>query len=538
MQKEFRAQDVTLITPTAPMQADTHGGRAKCLQRLVRLDLPVPPTVALSFTSVHGIAQGRMPDLADIIAQLGNAPLLSVRPSSQDPDWGGPGAILNIGMCDARHADMVASHGAATANRIYRRFIETYAIHVARLDPEVFDFAGHEDHEALTLCLQAYEDEMDEPFPQDPARQLSEVLRSMARAWEGTTARLLRQAKGAPADAGLGLVVQRMALGIGPGKCGSGVIEFIDAATGLPQITGRYLSQSQGREALTTDGAIYLTRDERGPSLEERRPDLFEQLRGFGSVVRTRLREEMQIEFVIENGQLWVLDGVRVQRSSQATLRVAVDLARDGIISAQEAVLRVQPSTLSQLLHRQVSPAAARDRIVGGIAASPGAATGRIVFTAAEAQASAARGEDCVLIRRETTPDDVRGMHAASAVLTVRGGVTSHAAVIGRGLGLPCVVGASDLEIDRRNKRIIAPDGRKFAEGDMICVDGTRGEVLAGEPALLQPALDDAFRTLLGWADDFRHRGAGQRRYARRCPHRPHLRGRGHWPVPDRAYVL
>ena len=507
MQKELRTDDVTLITPTSPLRPETHGGRAKCLQRLIRLDLPVPPTVALSFDAVHGIAQGRMPDLAMIIDSLGEGALISVRPSSEDPDWGGPSAILNIGMCDARYDEMRATVGEEAANRIYLRFIETYALQVARLDPEMFDFAEHEEHEALALALRAYEDEMDEPFPQDPAQQLAEVLRSMARAWEGTTARLLRQAKGAPADAGLGLVVQRMALGIGQGKCGSGVIQFVDATTGLPQVTGRFLSQSQGREALSTQGAIYLTKDDRGPSLEERRPDLFSKLLGFGDLVRTRLREEMQIEFVIENGALWVLDGARVQRSSRALVRVAVDLAKDGIISAEEAVMRVAPSSLSELLHRQVDPRALRNLIVSGIAASPGAATGRIVFTAAEAQASAARGEGCVLIRRETTPDDIRGMHAASAVLTIRGGLTSHAAVIGRGLGLPCVVGASDLTIDRRKKQIVAPDGRRFSEGDIVTVDGKTGEVLAGEVDMLEPALDDAFQTLLGWADDIRDIG-------------------------------
>ena len=507
MQKQLRPEDVTLITPTATMAATTHGGRAKCLQRLVRLDLPVPPTVALPFAAVKAIAQGRMPDLGEIMGHFGPAPLLSVRPSSQDPDWGGPGAILNIGMCDAKHAAMTESHGATHATRLYRRFVESYALHVARLDPELFDFEDHDDHEALALSLQAYEDEMDEPFPQEPERQLAEVLRSMARAWDGTSARLLRQAKGAPADAGLGLVVQAMALGIGAGDCGSGVIQFIDAATGQGRITGRYLGQSQGREALGDEDAIYLTRDDRGPSLEDTRPDLFQALIAAGALVRKRLREEMQIEFVVENGALWLLDGVRVQRSSRAHVRVAVDLARDGVIPKEEALLRVQPSALSELLHRQVDPAAARDLIVTGIAASPGAATGRIVFTAGEAQASAARGEDCVLIRRETTPDDIRGMHAANAVLTMRGGMTSHAAVIGRGLGIPCVVGASDLRIDRKRKQIITPDGRKFGEGEIITVDGTKGEVLAGTPAMLEPALDDAFQTLLGWADEIRDIG-------------------------------
>ena len=169
--------------------------------------------------------------------------------------------------------------------------------------------------------------------------------------------------------------------------------------------------------------------------------------------------------------------------------------------------MRIEPATLSELLHRQIDPSSPRDRIVSGIAASPGAASGRIVLTANEAQASAARSEPCVLVRRETTPEDIRGMHAAAAVLTMRGGVTSHAAVIGRGLGLPCVVGASDLVIERKAQMIVSPDGRRFAVGDLITVDGTTGEILAGAPAMLEATLDEAFQTLLDWADQFRDIG-------------------------------
>jgi pyruvate, orthophosphate dikinase len=232
VQQHARFQQVTLITPTAAMSPDVHGGRAKCLQRLTRLDMPVPVTVALSFDAVQGIASGRMPDLTEILRHFGPMPLLSVRPSSQDPDWGGPGAILNIGMSDACHADLCTRIGEGPATALYLRFIQSYAVHVSRLDPDAFDLPETADPSALRRALDAYEAETEEPFPQDVAVQLSEVLRSMARAWTGTTARLLREAKGAPADAGLGLVVQAMALGVGPGDSGSGVIQFVDALTG------------------------------------------------------------------------------------------------------------------------------------------------------------------------------------------------------------------------------------------------------------------------------------------------------------------
>ena len=492
----------TLITATAPVSPDTHGGRTKCLQRLVRLDLPVPRTVGLSFEAVHNIARGDMPDMPLLLSPFEAGELLCVRPSSEDPDWGGPSAILNIGMNEARFDDFAKRLGKDVAASLYARFVHSYSIQVARLDPDVFDEIGAEGEASLSAALRAYEEETDEPFPQDPAAQLAEVLRSMARAWDGTSARLLRQAKGAPADAGLGLVVQSMALGFGKGECGSGVLQLIDRETGLDQLTGRYLSQSQGREALESGTkALFLERDARGPSLEELAPEAFASLIEYARLMRQKLREEMQVEFVIEDGRVHLLDGVRVSRTSRAAVRSAVRLAQDGIISRQEALMRVPPSALNELLHRQVDRSVASDVMGRGVAASPGAATGRIVFSAADAQACAARGEACVLVRRETSPEDIRGMHAANAILTERGGMTSHAAVIGRGIGLPCVVGATEMRFQLRKKLLTSPDGRVFKEGDIITIDGTHGEVLAGVVSMQEATLDDAFQTLLTWSD-------------------------------------
>ena len=495
--------DTTVVTQTAPIATATHGGRAKCLQRLVRLDLPVPQTVALSFGTVERIAQGELPDVSAVMDQFPEDALVCVRPSSQDPDWGGPGAVLNIGMNDARFASFSQKMGEEAAAAIYSRFIQSYAINVARLDPDMFDDVEGDGRAALAQTLEAYELETDEKFPQARSTQLAAVLRSMARAWSGTSARLLRQAKGAPADAGLGLVVQQMIFGVGAGECGSGVLQLVSSETGAPQVTGRYLSQSQGRDALEGDSdALYLTRDPRGPSLEEKLPEAFETLKTYASLMRHRLRAEMQVEFAIDDGVVHILDGVRVSRSSRAAVRIAVTLAQDGIISREEALMRVQPRLLTELLHRQIDPSARRDIVGKGIAASPGAATGRLVFDSAEAQASAARGESCILVRRETSSEDVRGMHAAKAVLTERGGITSHAAVIGRGIGLPCVVGASSLVFNQRDKTITSKDGRVFHAGDEMTVDGSTGQILAGAAAMREAALDDYFKQLMAWATD------------------------------------
>ncbi|WP_415921335.1 putative PEP-binding protein [Tateyamaria sp. SN6-1] len=494
--------NTTLVTPDAPIAADTHGGRAKCLQRLARLDLPVPTTVALSFDAVHEIAKGHFPDIDAILSQFPDDALLCVRPSSEDPDWGGPSAILNIGMNEDRFATLRDALGEAAATALFTRFVQSYAIHVDRLDPDMFDDIEGEGDEALRRALEAYEFETETVFPATRAAQLAGVLKSMARAWEGTSARLLRQAKGAPADAGLGLVIQQMAFGMGRGESGSGVLQLVSSKSGKPQITGRYLRQSQGRDALMGDAAsVFITRDPRGPSLEEMVPDAFAQLVAHARLMRKKLREEMQVEFTIQNDQLHILDGVRVARSSRAAVRIAVELARDGIIPKQEALMRVDPNTLNELLHRQVDRHAKRDVIGAGIAASPGAATGRIVFSAAEAQASAARREDCILVRRETAPEDIRGMHAARAVITERGGITSHAAVIGRGIGLPCVVGVSDMRFDTAKGRLIAEDGRHLSAGDVVTVDGTNGTILLGAPEMQEAALDDAFHALMDWAD-------------------------------------
>ena len=491
--------DLIEITPSSGIERARHGWRAKCLQRLVRMELPVPPSFAIPAETVHAIASGRSIARADLSRLFeGGCGLVVVRPSALDPEWGGPGTVVNVGINDATHARLAERIGRGNADAIYLAFVQSYATNIARLDPDMFAQDGPD---ALAQALRSYRAEMDEDFPQDPARQLAEVLRSMARAWDGPTARILRQAKGAPADAPLGLVVQEMALALGPGLSGSGTIQFVDPVTGTPRITGRFRGQQHGSAVGAGAEELYLIRDERGPSLEDAAPGIFADLVRFGVAARERLREEMQVKFVLTEGRISIIDAVRLQRTSRANVRIAVALARDGIIPPAEAVMRVEPRALSDLLHHQVDPRSPREVIARGINASPGAATGRIVFTAAAAQAAAAREEACVLVRRETVPEDIRGMHASVAVLTERGGTTSHAAVIARGLGLPCIVGASGISIDGRARTLNA-GGRVLREGDEITIDGSSGEVLAGAAVLLGPALDESFDQLLVWADE------------------------------------
>lgn len=508
MQQAGELLGFTRIKRVAPIALDTHGGRAKCLQRLIRLDFPVPLTVALSFDTVHRLAEGQQLDIEGIVKIFDRSQLLSVRPSSEDPDWGGPGAILNIGMNDERHVELTEQYGQDAADTLYLRFVQTYAVHIEKLDPELFEFDNSvSTSDQLKFALNAYEDETEEPFPQSVGTQLAQVLRSMARAWEGTTARLLRQARGAPADAGLGLVVQAMAIGLGGKDSGAGVIQLVDGETGAPLIKGRFVPKSQGRETLTeARNVCYLTRDERGPSLEDDMPEVYAQLIDISKLCRAKLREEMEVKFTVEQGKLNIIDAIRVTRSSQAALRIAVQLAEDKIIPKEEAICRVAARSLTELLHPQVDPAAPRDVVARGIAASPGAAVGKLVFSPDAAQASEARGEACILVRRETAPEDIRGMHSSVGVLTERGGVTSHAAVIARGMGVPCVVGA-DLRIHSRDRSVTLSDGRELFEGDTLTIDGSAGEALFGAARMLPPVKDYWYLKLMDWADALRDIG-------------------------------
>ena len=313
----------------------------------------------------------------------------------------------------------------------------------------------------------------------------------MARAWDAPSARILRRAKGAPEDAGLGLVVQELALGLGPGLSGTGHLQLVDGRTGAPARIGDFRPQgSEGRPATLDPGALVAHAPRRRPPQP-----------------RSASATPTSSSIALEDGRLAILDAVPVRRNARASVRIAVDLANAGAITREQALLRIEPRSLIEHLHPQIDPAAPRDVFGVGLAASPGAATGRIVFTAEAAQAAAAQDEATILVRVETSPEDIRGMHAARGVLTMRGGMTSHAAVIARGIGLPCVVGAGELRLDPAARTLTSPDGRVFREGALVTLDGTRGEVVAGAPPMIAPELDGAFSELLDWADAARDLG-------------------------------
>lgn len=512
------------LNADSKIAASTFGARGARLAEMAKLGLPVPDAVLLSKTTVQAIAQnGDIPALPDDLVQGG---LLSVRSSPANLDWGGPTAVLNIGVNDAfvENSGAVGFRGGIS---LYRRFIQRYAISVKHLDPEDFEnlyydqlkktgverVDGLSDQELVTMladCKALYEAEVGELFPQDPVEQLNGVLRSVAKAWNAPTAKILRFAKGAPDDAGLALVVQRMALGIGPDS-GAGVVQMVDRNTGRAGLRGRYLPQAQGPDALMGGRASSMITTEAqadagldAPSLEQLLPDVIGRLEDIGKIAAMVLGDAFRFEFTVQNGEVFLLDAAPANRTARASLRIAVDLAEQGAITRDEALLRIEPRNLVEHLHSQIDLNATVDVFGTGLPASPGAATGRIVFSPEAAIVSESQEEPCILVRVETSPEDIRGIHSAKGVLTVRGGMTSHAAVIARGLGLPCVVGSGDLKLDLAKRTITTLDGRVFREGDMITVDGTNGQAIAGAPKMILPELGAAFLTVMEWADKAR----------------------------------
>ncbi|MDG1946934.1 MAG: PEP-utilizing enzyme, partial [Amylibacter sp.] len=493
----------------ADVPIEKYGARANAIVKLLQAELPIPKAWAFLCESVNKFQNYEFPEIKGLNSSLNNGMLVSLRASSISRDWGGPETLLNIGMNWKIHAILEDALGKVAVDALYFRFIQDFATQVARLDAEDFDVLLDNAStknvinygKALENALCLFEEETGEEFPQDPSVQLQQSLKSMASAWNSASARILRAARGAPTNAGLGLIVQEMVLGIGDGEFGSGIAQFVSPVTGEEQAFGRYLSQSQGRAAMEEEqSAQYLAKDKRGPSLEEICPNCFTDLRSYTQIVTKLYRDDMQVEFTIKNGVVWLLDTTPADRTGRAAIAIVIRLHSMNLISLEEALMRISPKILNEILHPQIDPKANKVQIAEGIGASPGAATGKIVFNASNAVALDARGEPSILVRIETTPDDVRGMHSAKGILTERGGINSHAAVVARTLGLPCVVGVNNINIDQKNKKIHFEDGTSLSEGDLITLDGSTGQILSGATKLIEPELGGDFKQFMSWA--------------------------------------
>jgi pyruvate, orthophosphate dikinase len=522
------------------------GGKGANLAEMASIGLPVPPgftistemctryyeegeifpeslraEVANGIAHIEGITGKSFGDPADPL-------LVSVRSGARVSMPGMMDTVLNLGLNDATVEGLAAASGDPRfAWDSYRRFIQMYADVVLELDHGAFEEAleiakedkgVHLDTDLDASDLQRlvgrYKELVDElwerPFPQDVHEQLWGAVGAVFGSWQSERAKVYRRLHAIPHDWGTAVNVQAMVFGNMGETSATGVAFTRDPSTGEAAFYGEYLINAQGEDVVAgIRTPQYLTKAARersgakAPSMEETLPEVYAQLAQVFGTLERHYRDMQDIEFTVERGKLWMLQTRAGKRTAKAALKIAIDLANEGLISEEEAVLRVDPSALDQLLHPTLDPGAERNVIAKGLPASPGAACGKAVFDADTAEKRAEGGEKVILVRIETSPEDIHGMHAAQGILTARGGMTSHAAVVARGMGRPCVSGAGSISIDYRN-RCFRVGGTEVREGEVITIDGTTGEVMLGAVPTIQPELAGDFGVLMGWAD--RHR--------------------------------
>src|SRR5712672_2447733 len=522
------------------------GGKGAGLAEMSNLGLPVPPgftvtTEVCTYFYAHGKSypaelKSQVGDgLAALERSLGarfgdaNNPLLvSVRSGARVSMPGMMDTVLNLGLNDRAVVGLALKSGDERfAYDSYRRFIQMYGQVVLGIDHHHFEelLENHKLDSGANLdtdlsaedwktIVSGFKDvvtqEWGRSFPQEPAEQLWGAIGAVFGSWMNPRAVTYRRLHDIPADWGTAVNVQAMVFGnMGP-DCATGVAFTRDPSTGKNEFYGEYLVNAQGEDVVAgirTPQHLTIAGKEANnsslPAMEEVMPEVLAEL----SKVRRRLedhyRDMQDIEFTVQRGKLWMLQTRTGKRTAQAALKIAVSLVEQGVIDREEAVRRIEPASLDQLLHPMLDPAAKTAVLCRGLPASPGAASGKVVFSADEAEAFAARGEAVILVRIETSPEDIHGMHAARGVLTTRGGMTSHAAVVARGMGRPCVAGAGDLRIDYE-ARTISARATLVKAGDIITIDGSTGEVMVGEVPTIQPELSGDFATLMGWADAIR----------------------------------
>jgi pyruvate,orthophosphate dikinase len=528
---------------------DLLGGKGANLAEMSSLGLPVPPgfTITTEVCQAYYDAGSKLPDglKADVesaIAAVGKAvgatfgdeanPLLvSVRSGARTSMPGMMDTILNLGLNDRTVEGLAARSGDDRfAYDSYRRFIQMYSNVVLGVDHGEFEdilenhknlggFASDTDLKAddwkdvIEEYATTIERVAGKPFPQDIHEQLWGAISAVFRSWQNARAVTYRRLHEIPDSWGTAVSVQAMVFGNMGDSSATGVAFTRNPSTGATEIYGEFLLNAQGEDVVAgirTPQSITrrarLEAGETSPSLEELMPATFKELETIFGQLEQRYRDMQDVEFTIQNGKLWLLQTRNGKRTAAAALKIAVDLAEAGVITEQEAVMRVEPSALDQLLHPTIDPGAEKSLITTGLAASPGAASGEIVFSPDEAEALKAKGRSVILVRVETSPEDIHGMHAAAGILTARGGMTSHAAVVARGMGRPCVCGAGALRIDAVAGTVTVGN-TALNKGDVITIDGATGEVFIGRIKMRQPELSGDFGKLMGWADAARRLG-------------------------------
>ncbi len=525
------------------------GGKGANLAEMSSLGIPVPPgfTITTEVCNHFTANNNSYPDGldAEMIAAMQqmekalgetfggtDQPLLvSVRSGARASMPGMMDTVLNLGLNDQTvEALAKASGDARFAYDSYRRFIQMFGNVVLDVEHHVFedilddhkmrlgvtldtDLSGDDWKDVIVDYMRAVEDELGAPFPQDPVEQLWGAVGAVFGSWMNNRATVYRQLHNIPEDWGTAVNVQAMVFGNMGQDCATGVCFSRNPATGENHFYGEFLINAQGEDVVagirTPQPLTNAEKTAQGsnlPSMEETMPAVFDDLCKVRDALERHYKDMQDMEFTVQQNKLWMLQTRSGKRTAKASLGIALDLVNEGVIGKKDAVMRVDPNQLDQLLHPMLDPDAERTIIGKGLPASPGAATGKIVFSTKDAEQWVANGEKVILVRTETSPEDISGMHVSEGVLTSRGGMTSHAAVVARGMGKPCVSGAGDLHVDYREK-LMRAFGTEYREGDLITLDGTNGEVMAGAVDMIQPELSGAFAELMGWADEIRTMG-------------------------------
>ncbi|WP_339931508.1 pyruvate, phosphate dikinase [uncultured Brevundimonas sp.] len=522
------------------------GGKGANLAEMSSLGLPVPPGFTITTEAcVHYFSKGQTyPDALAGQVRAGlekvekitgkrfgdaaNPLLVSVRSGARASMPGMMDTVLNLGLNDETVEGLATLSGDRRfAFDSYRRFITMYSNVVLGLSHDDFeevlddhkqrlgvtvdtDLSADDWEKVVTEYKAVVEDRLGQPFPQDPQDQLWGAVSAVFDSWMNERAKFYRRMHDIPESWGTAVTVQSMVFGNMGQTSATGVAFTRNPSTGEARLYGEFLINAQGEDVVagirTPQSLTKAGREEMGEtalSMEEAMPAVFAEFVEVIGKLETHYRDMQDIEFTVEQGRLWMLQTRNGKRTGKSALKIAVDLAAEGVISRDEAISRVDPSALDQLLHPALDPNGVRHVVATGLPASPGAATGKIVFDADEAERMSQLGDAVILVREETSPEDIRGMHAARGIVTARGGMTSHAAVVARGMGRPCVSGAGEIAIDERGGTFTAR-GRTFKAGEVITIDGSKGEVLDGAVDMIEPELTGDFQTLMGWADAVR----------------------------------
>ena len=522
------------------------GGKGANLAEMAGLGLPVPPgfTITTEVCTHFTANDGTHPDgLEDELksalvgiekimgAKFGDAknPLLvSVRSGARASMPGMMDTVLNLGLNDVTVAGLAKRSGDERfAYDSYRRFIQMFGDVVLGVDHHMFedlledlkedrganldtDLSADDWKELVRQYLEMVEKELGEPFPQDPTEQLWGAIGAVFGSWMNARAKTYRRLHSIPESWGTAVNVQAMVFGNMGEDCATGVAFTRNPSTGENKFYGEYLVNAQGEDVVAgirTPQPLTLAekaeQDSHLPAMEEVMPELFQEFAQVREQLEKHYKDMQDMEFTIQQGRLWMLQTRTGKRTAKAAVKIACDMVDEGLITKREAVMRVDPGQLDQLLHPTLDPDADRDIIGHGLPSSPGAASGKIVFSADDAEAWSEKGEEVILVRTETSPEDIHGMHVAMGILTTRGGMTSHAAVVARGMGTPCVSGAGDLRVDYEKKVLVAL-GQPYGEGTVLTIDGSTGQVMLGEVPTLRPELTGDFGRLMEWVDESR----------------------------------